>query len=230
MISKKQFKLFLLVSLSLLTILGITSCSNSFQLNQGTVTITLPGKKDARSAADVDKNTLTYQLKLEGDVVYGATGKAGDTVSFSSVQYGNYTLTVDAYGADQVLYFSGKSDVTVNSSKTSTSVLLKYAGPEKDSGIEIGITFDEDSSDILLVENNEITVTGDEKLVLYAPDGYTYYTWFYMGSPICYTQVFNVFNLSSFDNGKYIFTLVVVDDDGNAYSQDISVIIARELN
>lgn len=224
----------LLLGLFFVTIVGLISCSNSFENNQGTVAISLPGAVVSTNAADrkavqVDKNLLSYKLKLEGETVFEQIGTSGQTILFNDIPYGEYTLSVDAYGTDEVLYYSGKTQVTVESENTKALVALKYVGPQvnDETEITITITIDDEISDVTLFENTEIIIKTNENVTVEAPKGYELYYWFLDGEIISEKPVAEI-EVKDFPNGKYILTLMVCDKAGNIYSQDLYLIVDIE--
>ena len=151
---------------------------------------------------------------------------------FDEIPYGEYTLSVNAYGTDEVLYYSAQKQVNVESENTEVSVNLKYVGPQLDDDdkndeteIIITIKINDEIKDINLFENKEIYITYDDikennTIILEAPEGFTFYTWFVNGDIESKTSVVKI-NAENFNTGKYILILFVCDKDGNYYSQDL---------
>lgn len=228
MIKKRiQFNIALIV-LSVLTIVGITACSDSFNTNQSSVTITLPGAT-GRKAMDVDKETLAYTLKLEGIITYEATAKSGETVTFDKIEYGEYTLLIDAYSPEQILYYSSKTSVTVESKETEVTAVLKYVGPQLTDDLEITVKIDDEVQDIEFSGETEIKTEKDKPVVIEAPEGYEEYIWFLWGEVIGEERVlkFDPAELK-LEDGKYLITLMVYGKDNVVYSKDIYLVIGSD--
>lgn len=160
------FNIFCLVSF----LIFLNSCDNLFHESRTELTLILPAGQSALRAADTAEvdGTGDYSYKItflhEGGTETLLAGKSGETISLSPALPGKYTISGQAYDADNNLCYEG-SCTAIAESGLSTNVELTMKAVSKVPEAEPAKTEEEktENSEEIISEADHIKLESDEK-------------------------------------------------------------------
>lgn len=131
-----------------LAILALCSCPADYQwAGSGEVRVVVGAQASRSIVADLSDITAginSYSIKLvdqDGNVAYNSEEVSGGVCTLGNVGVGSYSLSVEAYGSDAILYASASDSVKVEKGKTTTkNILLSPASGAKGS-YQLGLSW-----------------------------------------------------------------------------------------